>query len=49
MGLPSDGSLLCFKCGSTEHSLATCPKGNDRADLPFATCFLCSEIGHIAR
>lgn len=44
---------ICYKCGSTEHSLSACPKvrKGERAvemDLPFATCFVCKEKGHLA-
>lgn len=40
----------CFKCGSTEHGLSTCPRKNEgRADdLPYATCFVCGKQGHLA-
>ncbi|KAG7360399.1 zinc knuckle domain containing protein [Nitzschia inconspicua] len=46
--------LLCYKCGSTEHSLSSCPKrkrsGKSKYDddLPFATCFVCNQMGHLA-
>lgn len=43
---------ICFKCGSAEHALAICPvlKGRNWRDveLPFATCFVCKEKGHLA-
>ena len=47
--IAKDG-LLCYKCGSTEHALHHCPKRHrgDRNDLPYATCFVCSEMGHLA-
>jgi zinc finger CCHC domain-containing protein 9 len=47
----------CYKCGSTEHTLGNCPKRSRRGDsssgdggnlLPFATCFVCNESGHLA-
>lgn len=54
--------ICCYRCGSTEHNLASCPKkssNNDKTknkkatelqheELPFATCFICQERGHIA-
>ena len=46
--------MLCYKCGSTEHGLHKCPLRNDqhrpgeREELPFATCFVCKEKGHLA-
>jgi len=44
---------VCYKCGSTEHSLSSCPKvcKGERVvemNLPFATCFICNEKGHLA-
>ena len=49
---------ICYKCGSTEHRLADCPKrrrktkqkigGYQDEDLPYATCFICGEMGHLA-
>jgi len=42
---------ICYKCGSTEHTLAACPKkkSNPNDDsLPYATCFICEERGHLA-
>lgn len=47
---PQQGQLVCFNCGSTEHALRACEKPS-RQDgyLPFASCFLCKEKGHIAR
>lgn len=43
-------TILCYKCGSTEHALHNCPKRHrgDRSHLPFATCFICNEKGHLA-
>ncbi len=43
-------TILCYKCGSTEHALHNCPKRHrgDRNDLPFATCFVCNQKGHLA-
>ena len=43
-------SKCCYKCGSTEHGLGACPQRNegDADDLPFATCFVCGEKGHLA-
>ncbi len=42
--------LICFNCGSAEHALRACEKPK-RADgyLPFATCFLCKQKGHLSR
>lgn len=45
--------LLCYKCGSTEHTLSKCPKVRKgqrvvEMKLPFATCFVCHQKGHLA-
>lgn len=40
--------LICFNCGSADHPLRGCPEPRG-ATLPFATCFICKEIGHISR
>ena len=57
---PTVAPVCCYRCGSTEHNLASCPNhssNNDRMknskavtalELPFATCFICQERGHIA-
>lgn len=36
---------ICFRCGSTEHTLARCKRPVPRvgSDMPFATCFICAE------
>jgi len=50
---------ICYKCGSTHHSLKDCPdlshaeKASGRLDysklqLPFATCFICNQMGHLS-
>jgi zinc finger CCHC domain-containing protein 9 len=49
--------VCCYRCGSTEHNLASCPNkssNNDKTkntkatELPYATCFICQQRGHIA-
>lgn len=44
----SDGAGVCFKCGSTEHDIYKCNKKNIKG-FPYATCFLCKEMGHLSR
>ncbi|WFD05829.1 hypothetical protein MVES1_001163 [Malassezia vespertilionis] len=40
---------ICFRCGSTEHTLSKCRRGSKRDDhLPFATCYICSTKGHLS-
>lgn len=40
---------ICFRCGSTEHTLSKCRHAPKRGDeLPYATCYVCSEKGHLA-
>lgn len=44
-----DAVGICFRCGSTEHTLARCKKAALPADeLPFATCFVCGTKGHLS-
>ncbi|XP_063243510.1 uncharacterized protein LOC134542866 [Bacillus rossius redtenbacheri] len=38
---------ICYKCGSTEHKAFECRAGKTDA-FRFATCFVCSEQGHIS-
>lgn len=42
--------VCCYRCGSTEHSLAKCKRSAPQVgpDLPFASCFICGEKGHLA-
>lgn len=48
--LSTGNKSICFQCGSTEHSLASCPQPpTENGQLPFATCFICHEKGHLAR
>ncbi|KAH7888922.1 hypothetical protein F5I97DRAFT_1803135 [Phlebopus sp. FC_14] len=40
---------MCYRCGSTGHTLSRCKKSEDPHDpLPFASCFVCSGKGHLA-
>ncbi|WFD30230.1 hypothetical protein MSPP1_001247 [Malassezia sp. CBS 17886] len=39
---------ICFRCGSTEHTLARCRRARTDGALPFATCYICSGKGHLA-
>ncbi|KAF8444855.1 hypothetical protein L210DRAFT_3531192 [Boletus edulis BED1] len=40
---------LCYRCGSTKHTLARCKKPEDPFNpFPFASCFVCSGKGHLA-
>lgn len=44
------GIVCCYRCGSTEHSLAKCRKPTPKigSELPFAHCFICQKRGHLA-
>eukprot|EP00816_Leptocylindrus_hargravesii_P001851 CAMPEP_0196809744 /NCGR_PEP_ID=MMETSP1362-20130617/9630_1 /TAXON_ID=163516 /ORGANISM="Leptocylindrus danicus, Strain CCMP1856" /LENGTH=222 /DNA_ID=CAMNT_0042184511 /DNA_START=42 /DNA_END=710 /DNA_ORIENTATION=- len=46
----SKSANICYKCGSTEHRLFDCKKYKGKAgeDLPFATCFVCKQMGHLS-
>ncbi|KAF9227160.1 hypothetical protein BS17DRAFT_450127 [Gyrodon lividus] len=40
---------MCYRCGSTKHTLSRCKKPEDPHNpLPFASCFVCSGKGHLA-
>ncbi|KAG6897786.1 hypothetical protein C0992_011200 [Termitomyces sp. T32_za158] len=40
---------VCYRCGSSQHTLSRCKKGVDQANpLPFASCFVCNGKGHLA-
>ena len=42
--------VCCYRCGSSEHSLAKCKRSAPQVgpELPFASCFICSQKGHLA-
>ncbi|TPX35503.1 hypothetical protein SmJEL517_g02113 [Synchytrium microbalum] len=45
----SSEASICYRCGSDAHALAACPKPLDKANpYPFATCFVCKEVGHVS-
>lgn len=42
----------CFKCGSSDHTTKKCKANIDEklaGAFPFAKCFICQEMGHLAR
>ncbi|KAG8838425.1 hypothetical protein FRC18_004705 [Serendipita sp. 400] len=40
---------ICYRCGSSKHSLSRCPKPVDDGNpLPFASCFICHGKGHLS-
>ncbi|KAJ6596959.1 hypothetical protein DFH09DRAFT_107080 [Mycena vulgaris] len=46
----SKGAIgICYRCGSTKHTLARCKKPADALNpFPFASCFVCMGKGHLA-
>ncbi|XP_033124207.1 zinc finger CCHC domain-containing protein 9-like [Anneissia japonica] len=46
-----EGVGMCFRCGSTEHDISRCKaKVNPlKGEVPFAKCFICEEMGHLAK
>ncbi|KIM75942.1 hypothetical protein PILCRDRAFT_46025, partial [Piloderma croceum F 1598] len=43
------GVGMCYRCGSTRHTLSRCKKQSNPSDpLPFAACFVCHGKGHLA-
>ncbi|KFM71164.1 Zinc finger CCHC domain-containing protein 9, partial [Stegodyphus mimosarum] len=47
LGESDQGTGICFKCGSTEHTSYKCPK--NISGFPLAKCFICSQQGHISK
>ncbi|KAJ3734675.1 hypothetical protein DFJ43DRAFT_95305 [Lentinula guzmanii] len=40
---------ICYRCGSTRHTLSRCKKPEDPMNpLPHASCFVCNGKGHLA-
>ncbi|KAL4259388.1 Zinc finger CCHC domain-containing protein 9 [Pleurotus pulmonarius] len=40
---------ICYRCGSSQHTLSRCKERVDPEDpMPFASCFVCSGKGHLA-
>ncbi|KAJ4499472.1 hypothetical protein C8R41DRAFT_23265 [Lentinula lateritia] len=40
---------ICYRCGSTRHTLSRCKKPEDPSNpLPHASCFVCNTKGHLA-
>ncbi|KAF8894327.1 hypothetical protein CPB84DRAFT_1816117 [Gymnopilus junonius] len=40
---------ICYRCGSTKHSLSKCRKpANPEDPYPYASCFVCNGKGHLA-
>ncbi|CAE6439072.1 unnamed protein product [Rhizoctonia solani] len=49
--MPTEKNLvgLCYRCGSRKHSLSRCRKPeNPKNPLPYASCFVCKQKGHLA-
>ncbi|KAK5981725.1 CCHC-type domain-containing protein [Trichostrongylus colubriformis] len=44
----SHGDGICFKCGSTEHNVHSCPRKHTKG-FPYATCFVCGQQGHLSK
>ena len=40
--------IICYNCGSYEHTLYKCDKPIDYNNLPYALCFRCKKRGHIS-
>merc|ERR1711973_1034159 len=45
-----ESSDLCFKCGSTEHTVHQCSAEMKEGEsaYPFARCFICKQNGHLS-
>lgn len=44
-----NADAICYKCGSTEHSVHDCKVNVKDGEYPFAKCFICKENGHLSR
>lgn len=44
---PKGMEYICYNCGSNDHTLSQCPNPRGQ-DLPFASCFICDQRGHLA-
>ncbi|KAH9484877.1 hypothetical protein JR316_0001779 [Psilocybe cubensis] len=48
-GNKEKGVGICYRCGSTKHSLSKCRKPSNPEDpFPYALCFVCNGKGHLA-
>ncbi|KAK2183380.1 hypothetical protein NP493_314g01008 [Ridgeia piscesae] len=43
------GAGICFKCGSTEHTVGQCRVRVPEGTFPYAKCFICGETGHLSK
>ena len=44
----NSNDIVCYNCGSYEHTLYKCDKPIDYNNLPYAMCFKCKKRGHIS-
>ena len=44
----ANNDVICYNCGSYEHTLYKCDKPIDYNNLPYALCFRCKKRGHIS-
>ena len=44
----NNNDVICYNCGSYEHTLYKCDKPIDYNNLPYALCFRCNKRGHIS-
>ena len=44
----NNNDVICYNCGSYEHTLYKCDKPIDYNNLPYAMCFRCKKRGHIS-
>merc|ERR1712032_708036 len=40
--------IICYNCGSDTHNVHGCDKPVDYGNLPFSSCFICGEMGHLS-
>ena len=44
----NNNDVICYNCGSYDHTLYKCDKPIDYNNLPYALCFRCNKRGHIS-
>lgn len=45
----TEGTGICYKCGSAEHTSVACKAKVEPGHMPFASCFVCGQQGHISK
>lgn len=49
MNSSTEGTGICYRCGSAEHTSSACKSKAAPGHMPFASCFVCGKQGHISK